>query len=157
VTGQNGAPLENVEVEARAGDRTEKLTPAANGDFVAHGFPLGTAHVTVTADGFTKQERDVEVGAKSAPVAMELAPAPPSGQLRGLVRSFNGKGLSASIRVEPLGTETRADADGNFTLDVPPGDYEVVIRADRYKAQRRKIHVDKNGVTVLNAELFEGR
>jgi hypothetical protein len=155
VSGQNGAPLQNAVVEMKSGDRTERLTPSGNGDFVAKGVPVGRAHVTVTADGFTTQEEDVEVGEKSPAVKVELAPAPPSGQLRGLVRTFNGRGLSASIRVEPLGVEGKADTQGNFTLDVPPGDYEVVIQADRFKPQRRKIHIDQNGVTVLNAELFE--
>lgn len=157
VSGQNATPLQNVVVEAKSGDKNERLAPSGNGDFVAKGLPPGPAHLTITADGFTTQERDVVVGGKSPAVTVELTPAPPSGQLRGLVRTFNGRGLSASIRVEPLGVEGKADAQGNFTLDVPPGDYEVVIRADRFKPQRRKVHVDQNGVTVLNAELFEGR
>jgi hypothetical protein len=157
VSGQSGAPVANVVVEVHVGDRTERLTAGDDGDFVGHGLPLGPAHVTVTADGFTQSERDVQIGATSGAVAVELVQAPPSGQLRGLVRSFNGRGLAASIRVEPLGVEGKADAEGNFTLDVPPGDYEVVIKAERFKPQRRKIHVDQNGVTVLNAELFEKR
>jgi hypothetical protein len=156
VSGQNGAPLQDVVVEVKSGDKTERLAPAGNGDFVAKGLPVGRAHVTVTADGFTPQEQDVEVGGATPSVKVDLAPAPPSGQLRGLVRSFNGRGLSATVRVEPIGVEAKSDAQGNFTLDVPPGDYEVVIRADRFKPQRRKIHIDQNGVTVLNAELFEG-
>ncbi len=156
VSGQGGAPLENVVVEVRVGEKTERLSAGADGNFVGHGLPVGPAHVTVNADGFSSLEKDVEIGGQGEPVALELSPAPPSGQLRGLVRSFNGKGLAASIRVEPLGVEAKADAEGNFTLDVPPGNYEVVIRADRFKPQRRKIHVDQNGVTVLNAELFEG-
>src|SRR5262249_10581984 len=110
VSGQNGAPLQNAVVEMKSGDRTERLTPSGNGDFVAKGVPIGRAHVTITADGFTTQEQDVEVGEKSPNMKVELVPAPPSGQLRGLVRTFNGHGLSASIRVEPLGVEGKADA-----------------------------------------------
>jgi hypothetical protein len=95
-------------------------------------------------------------------VEIRLDATPPSGQLRGLVRSFSGHGLAAAIRVESVGggapgAETKADAQGAFTLDVPPGNYEVVIHADKYKDQRRKVHVDQNGVTVLNAELFEAK
>jgi hypothetical protein len=81
----------------------------------------------------------------------------PQGEVRGLIRSFNGKGLAAAIRVEPIGVETKADAQGAFTLAIPPGDYEVIIRADHFKDQRRKVHVYLNGVTILNAEMFEGR
>ncbi|HEX3593661.1 MAG TPA: carboxypeptidase-like regulatory domain-containing protein, partial [Polyangiaceae bacterium] len=90
VTGQGGAPLANVVVEVRVGEKTERLTAGENGDFVGRALPVGPAHVTVTAEGFTATERDVQIGAANEPTALELAPAPPSGQLRGLVRSFNG-------------------------------------------------------------------
>jgi uncharacterized membrane protein len=88
-------------------------------------------------------------------VRLEAAVA--EGQLRGLIRSFSGKGLGATIRVEPLGKEVKADPQGNFAVELPPGDYEVTITQQGFKPQHRKIHVDQNGVTVLNAELFEGK
>jgi hypothetical protein len=155
--GEGGAPVNDALVDVRVGDKTIRLARDQDGVYRAKDLAPGTVHVTITADGFTPVERDVTMGGKPGDVTVELAPAPPSGQVRGLVRTFNGHGIAASVRVEPLGIETKTDAEGNFTLDVPPGDYEIVIRADRFKQQRRKIHVDQNGVTVLNAELFEKR
>jgi hypothetical protein len=158
VTGQGGGKVAGGTVEIRSGTETEHVAAGEDGSVPARSLPVGTVHVTVSADGFTPVERDIAIEpGKKQEVSIELAPAPPSGQLRGLVRSFNGRGLAASIRVEPLGVEAKADADGNFTLDVPPGNYEVVVRAEHFKAQRRKVHIDQNGVTVLNAELFEGK
>jgi uncharacterized membrane protein len=158
VTGQGGAKITGGAVEIRSGDKTERVEAGEDGGFPARTLPAGTVHVTVSAEGFTPAERDISIEqGKKLELAIELSPAPPSGQLRGLVRSFNGRGVAASIRVDPLGVEAKADTDGNFTIDVPPGNYEITIRAEHFKAQHRKVHIDQNGVTVLNAELFEGK
>jgi hypothetical protein len=81
----------------------------------------------------------------------------PSGQVRGLVRAFDGKAIAARITVEPGGHQTRTDAQGFFQIDVPPGKYEVIIEAKGYAAQRRGVEVEKDGVLILNADLARGR
>ena len=71
--------------------------------------------------GLRRRERrhDIVVRAAAAlDLVMKKAIKP--GQLRGLVRSFNGKPLAATIRVEPIGVEAKTDADGTFRIDVPP-------------------------------------
>jgi hypothetical protein len=158
VVGPGGAALGGGVVEFRAADKTERVTAGQDGSVAPHTVAAGVVHVTVSADGFVTVEKDIPIdAAEKKTLTIELAATPPSGQLRGLIRSFNGRGLAASIRVEPLGVETKADADGNFTIDVPPGDYQVTVHAERFKPQTRKVHIDQNGVTVLNAELFEGK
>lgn len=84
-------------------------------------------------------------------------PALPPGQIRGLVRSFTGEPLQARVVVEPLGTEVQTDADGMFTVDVPPGRYEVRIEATSHREQVRRVTVEENGVTILNADLRRSR
>ena len=120
-------------------------------------IPAGEAEIRVVAKGFQPalQTIDVKDGA-SVEVQIQLEPAA-VGQLRGLVRSFHGYGIRARVHVKPSGADTRADASGNFTLDVPPGDYEVVIEAKGYRTQRRKVRVEKDGVTVLNADMYRGK
>jgi uncharacterized membrane protein len=76
-----------------------------------------------------------------------------SAQIRGVIQSFRGEPVTATVRVEPVGTEVTTDSEGFFEIDVPPGDYEVVIRAEGYEEQRRPVHVDEEGVTILNADL----
>jgi hypothetical protein len=73
------------------------------------------------------------------------------------VRSFNGKPLPATIKVEPLGLEAKTDADGTFQIDVPPGSYEVIVVSPGFAGQRRPVQVEENGVTILNADLRPGK
>ena len=87
----------------------------------------------------------------------EALPQTPAGQLRGLIRSFKGQGLQSAVRVEPLGVEARTDEEGAFAVDVPPGTYQVKIVTKGYKTQTREVRIEKNGVTVLNADLRRER
>jgi uncharacterized membrane protein len=90
-------------------------------------------------------------------IVVQLEPAAPTGQVRGLVRSFTGKGLAARVRIDPVGTELSTERDGTFAVDVPPGDYEVVIEASGHETQRRTVKVERDGVVVLNADLLRGK
>lgn len=154
----DGSPASDAVVTVRVGEFTKKAAPAADGKFTVDGIPEGDGEVEITAEGAETVKKPVRfAGGGSEAVDVALPRAMPQGEVRGLIRSFNGRGLAASIRVEPIGVETKADAQGAFAIDVPPGDYEVVIKAERYKEQRRKVHVDLNGVTILNAEMFEGK
>ena len=90
-------------------------------------------------------------------VDVQLSPAARSGQIRGLVRSFDGKGLKSRIRVEPLGTQLSTDAAGSFSVDVPPGHYDVVIEAPGHGRQTRGVDVGEDGVVIVNADLRRDR
>ena len=97
------------------------------------------------------------IAGKPLVVNVQLQPEPPSGQVRGLVRSFNGTGLHAKIRIEPPGTELSTDAAGAFSADVPPGHYDILVEAPGHQAQRRRVDVAADGVVVLNADLAKGQ
>lgn len=76
-----------------------------------------------------------------------------TGQIRGNVRAFSGEAVQATITVQPLKLKSATDAEGRFSVDVPPGSYSVRLRAYGYKSQSRAVVVTDNGVTVLNVEL----
>jgi hypothetical protein len=155
---EEGTPAPEATVAFKVGEETKPAENKGNGVYAAASLPVSKVTVTVTAEGFAPLEETVDVpSAQTAPLDVTLKALAPAGQLRGLIRSFAGKGLGATIHVEPGGTEAKTDAQGSFTLDIAPGDYEVSIRATGFKEQKRKVHVDKNGVTVINAELFEGK
>ncbi|HVU03218.1 MAG TPA: carboxypeptidase regulatory-like domain-containing protein [Polyangiaceae bacterium] len=157
VLAEDGTGVPDATVTVKVGEEARPLENAG-GTYSAKDLPVGPVAVSVTAEGFAPAEQSVNVtAAESAPTEIRLKALAPSGQLRGLIRSFAGKGISATIHVEPGDGEVKTDGQGAFTLDVPPGDYEVSIRAQGFKEQRRKVHVDENGVTVINAELFEGK
>lgn len=94
-------------------------------------------------------------------------PALPGGQIRGYIRSLRGRTVDAEVEVRELGHEAdKPDApapqalhaqDGRFELDVVPGNYEVRVSAPGYESQRRRIQVERNGVTLLNVDLRGAR
>jgi hypothetical protein len=159
VVGEDGAVTKEATINVQSGETSLPASSSGDGAYRVDGVPLGPAKIAVAAEGFTAEEQSIDVGPDSAktPIEIRLKALAVSGQLRGLIRSFSGKGLPATIHVDPVGTEVKADAQGAFTIDVAPGDYELTIRASRFKEQHRKVHVEPNGVTVINAELTEGK
>jgi uncharacterized membrane protein len=69
------------------------------------------------------------------------------------VRSYDGNPVEATVRIEPEGTEFTTGEDGTFEFELQPGTYTVSIRADGFYEQRRRVVLEEDGVTVLNADL----
>jgi len=86
------------------------------------------------------------------PIA-EPEPNLPPGQIRGRVRNLRGASIRAQVELVPLGQTLTTDAEGAFVLDVPPGRYSVVVRAEGYEEQKRPAEVEQNGVTILVIDL----
>lgn len=151
-----GQPLPRAQaVVTQAGVETP-LVETSPGHYRLDDAHAGRARLRVRAEGFQLVERDIDVQVGAAVrVDVKVEPALPAGQVRGLVRSFRGKPLAAKIHVEPGGSETKTDAEGFFQLDVPPGEYEVVIESPGYQAQHRKAKVDQQGVVIVNADLSQ--
>ena len=61
----------------------------------------------------------------------------------------------AEIRVvgQPAAPSVSSEDDGTFELDLPPGDYEVTVTVKGFKEQTRQIHIDEEGVTIMNVDL----
>jgi hypothetical protein len=149
-----GQPLRGATVTLVQGERETPLSEAEPGRYSNADVPPGPGRLRIRADGFQAIERDVQVGGSpELRIDARAEPALPAGQVRGLVRSFRGKPLTAKVRVEPSGGEASTDAEGFFQIDVPPGSYEVVIEAAGYQSQRRAVKVEKQGVVIVNADL----
>jgi len=128
----------------------------ADGAYALENLAVGEATLKVAADGHEDKELSVEISAEGASADIDLQAILPPGQLRGRVRSFRGQGLTSKLTVEPGSTSIDSDTEGNFELDLPPGDYEVTIEVEGFKAQTRKIRVDENGVTIMNVDMRKG-
>ena len=154
-----GAPLAgaDVTVTTREGPRTLRTDGA--GTFTVELADPESVTIEARARKFTPVTVTAEVPAQLEPtqVAITLEPQPPMGEIRGLIRDFGGKALTASATLEPGNHTARTDADGMFRLQVPPGTYTVSIEAAGHKSQKRKVTVQEDGVTVLNADLKRGR
>jgi hypothetical protein len=158
VTDDQGGPVKDAKVEVDMGGKPIPLRPDEEGRYRASHVPLGKGKLTIQAPGRKPVEQTIELGSR-APVHVDIRTEPvlPSGQVRGLVRSFDGKAVAAKISVEPGGLQGHTDAQGFFQIDVPPGHYDVAIEAKGYRVQRRSITVEKDGVLILNADLARGR
>lgn len=149
-----GQPLQRARVTLLQGERETVLDERSPGRYGSDKVEPGPARLRIQAEGFQPVEREVTVAAgRAVQVDVQAQQALPAGQVRGLVRSLRGKPLAAMVRVEPAGIETKTDADGFFQIDVPPGQYDVVIEAAGFQAQRRAVKVDKQGVVFVNADL----
>jgi hypothetical protein len=153
---ERGQPLPRAQATVTQGETVTPLVETTPGHYrLADALP-GRAKLHVKAEGFQPIERDIDVSSgKIAKIDVKVEQALPAGQVRGLVRSFRGKPLAASIRLEPSAATTQTDAEGFFQIDVPPGEYEVVIEAPGYQAQRRHAKVDQQGVVIVNADLSQ--
>jgi hypothetical protein len=160
VTAEDGhAPIAHAHLAVRpARGPAKEADTGSDGVYAIEDLDPGAVSVEVSAEGYTPATRPVTLTV-GAPVQLDvaLAKALPAGQVRGLVRDFSGKPLAASIRVEPGGLEAKAGADGTFEVNVPPGSYEVTIHAPGHADQRRRVTVERDGVTMLNVELRKGR
>ncbi|MCC7541700.1 MAG: carboxypeptidase regulatory-like domain-containing protein [Deltaproteobacteria bacterium] len=144
VTPESGAPVSG--------------TTGADGGFDLELRARGAARLVVEAAGRPRVARDIRLSADtSAAVEVALEPALPLGQIRGLVRSLRGAALDARIVVEPGHMEAVTDRDGNFEVNVEPGEYEVTVSADGYTPQRRRVRVEERGVVLLNLDMRPGR
>lgn len=155
-----GHPLSDATVEVRAGDETRGVPHSNMQTYRIDDVPVGKVVVTVRAERLRDQSLQLDL-AEGPPLSVEvrMQKALPTGQVRGLVRSFGGEGVVARIDVASLSdpdaktAEVHSDADGRFSVDVAPGRYRVEIHADGFVTQRREVVVERDGVTILNADL----
>jgi len=153
IVGADGSGLFAAVLNIQADDGAHSVSVDGEGRFTLTGKPGQTLTVDAEAEGYELETATVTLAAEpEEPLVITLKRKLPGGQIRGLVRSFKGANLSAEIKIDPLGLTLRTQ-DGRFEADVAPGSYEVTITAPGYETQHRRVEVEKNGVTLLNADL----
>lgn len=158
VLNESAEPVPDALVRVEAASGPVEVRTAAEGQFRMELGTIGEVQVEVNAVGFDPLRQQVKVvEGDNRPLEITLRPAVPAGQLKGLIRAFSGKGVSATVRVQGQPFEAQTSEDGSFELEVPPGLYTVLIVAPGFEGQRRQVRVENRGVTVLNAELREKR
>jgi hypothetical protein len=155
VAAASGAPLPGASVTLTQDEsRTEQATDA-QGKFKFTELEPGEYQLEVAADGFEPTKRRVVLQPGVAPelISIPLTQELPIGQIRGTVRRFDGKPVAARIVISELKIDQKTRPDGTFEIEVPPGDYSVVVTAERFARQTRTAHVEQRGVTILIVEL----
>ena len=132
----------------------------ASGTWRASGVPVGSTvdgkstieepaiEVTVAVDGKKPGKTTINVTAAGAIAVppIQLEPALPPGQIKGVVRSPAGKPIGgATITASDKSTTTAAD--GTFVLDLPPGQYKVTAKSGS-SMQELDVTIDPNGVAL---------
>lgn len=154
VTTADGYPLSDATLSLEVGGRSLPIPHVEMQTYRAGELPVGKARLRVEAERLQPQLIEISLSAARANVvSVQLKAGAVNAEVRGVVRSFEARGLAATVRVEPLGARVTTDRDGAFRIDLPPGKYEVVIEARGHLTQRRSIDVGADGVVVLNAEL----
>lgn len=157
VTDEAGSPLAQVTVSLYTGNqKTFEVTTDANGRYQFQSVPFGTLKLKAETTDFAPAELEFLLDGDGKAVELpkiQLRLAVLRAQVRGLVRSFSGEPLTATIRIVPPGSEHTSSGDGRFAIDVKPGQYTVTIQAQGYEPQKRTVIVDEKGVIVFNADL----
>ncbi len=154
VNDDQGAPIPGLRAFVIVNGEPRELACDRAGHCRIEHVPAGRAVIRVEAPGFEPTERPLDIVSQiSAKLALRLNALPPPSQIRGVVRGFDGKALAAKIRIEPPGIEANVDPEGSFQVDVPPGQYDIVVEAEGYVSQRRHVQVEPQGVVILNADM----
>lgn len=149
--------ITDASVELAQDDKVIPLTLDVQGEYHAERVPVGNYRLIVRRTGFAAFEQAIDVVKNQVLEPKVILEFSVKGQLKGLVRAFDGTIVPAQIIIETpdhqKAFEATVGTDGMFQINVPPGRYVVRISAEKYRSQTRKVTVEENGVTVLNADL----
>lgn len=161
VVDEKEQPITSARVQVQIDDKTFETTTDTKGTYRIENVPLGKGQMKVSAEGFDENEWTTDIDSKLSiqepTILIKTISEAVTGQLRGLVRSFGGNPLRATISIKPLGKKVSTDKNGQFQTDVPPGNYRIEIRSYGYRTQRIKVKVSQNGVSIVNADMRKKR
>jgi hypothetical protein len=144
--------------EIATSDGTVKVAADAAGLFQLESMPLGFIELRIGAEGFREAMVPVGAGAdQGADLEIELEPERTTALIRGTVSNFQGRAVAGHVLVQPGNLGTVLDASGNFEVEVPAGEYTVLITASGYGLQQRGVHVDRGDVAVIVVQLQSER
>lgn len=116
--------------------------------------PVGEVTVDVSGKKPAKLTVNLKPGTNKAD-RITLEPVLPPGQLRAVVRNAGtGKPIGgATVKIEPGGLTATSAADGQFSIDLPPGTYKITASSPGLKDQELDVTIDPNGVAIKIIEL----
>ncbi|MEI8256273.1 MAG: carboxypeptidase regulatory-like domain-containing protein, partial [Deltaproteobacteria bacterium] len=159
VLAEDGTPVAGAVVRATpANGAPVEVTTDEQGHYGLDGLPPGTYDLSISAARRPEVHHSVTVVAGQHGTQDAALDRPfPAGQIRGLVRSFDGTPVVATIEIERIHLRQQTDARGEFECDARPGEYVVQVSAPGFHEQRRRVTVVTDGVIVLNVDLQRAR
>ena len=157
VVGSTGKPIANAQISVLA-QTTRVVSTDEGGKFRVEivlepdmGESIG---VDVEAEGYKGKRLSVPLSAdKPVEKRITLERHVPPGLLQGLIRSFSGEPLAATIEIQPGDIRATAGADGTFEVELPEGEYEVIVRHKGYQEQKRTVRIQSRGVVLHNVDM----
>ena len=171
VLGPGEKPIARAQVKIGASDRAteagdrsirnpcaRRLVTDSNGRFEADDLALGENEIRVDAAGFALRRASVSVVAgDSSTVEIRLGRG---AGVSGVVRDTRGDRVpNSTLYVQAVGADpiSVVSADGTYAIDgLPPGEYEMIARADARGAAREKIELVEGSETSWNPTLQRG-
>lgn len=170
VVDAGGKPVVGAKVTVKTKNHTGTGATDDKGAFTISQLPIGQtlkgqttlddtgAEVDVSVDGMKPGTATLTLqkGGNTVP-QIALEPVLPPGQLRGVVRSLaSGKPIAnAKVTIEPGDKTFTSGADGTFQIDLPPGEYTVIVKAPGLAEQKLPVKIEQNGVAIKNIDLHQ--
>jgi outer membrane protein OmpA-like peptidoglycan-associated protein len=112
---------------------------------------VGSLTIRVTHPDYKGASATVEIGAgATTPVVVELLPAPRVGTFKGTVVNEEDESVNAKLEIA-LGGKVVASSVANggaFEIPLPPGRYQVVVKAKGYLQQGTPLVIEPLGKTI---------
>ncbi|MBC7978279.1 MAG: carboxypeptidase regulatory-like domain-containing protein [Myxococcales bacterium] len=163
-----GKPVVGAKVTVKLKNNTGTAATDDKGAYTVAKLPIGK-----TVDGKTElddvaAEVTIEVATRKPATAtltlgkgfnsvpqIALEPLLPPGQLRAVIRNVGTSRPvpGATVTIEPGGITQTAGPDGKFTVDLPPGKYQITVTARGLKQQQLDVNIEQNGVAIKNIDM----
>jgi len=153
-----GTPVVDAIVTIDGVESSPLAVNGADGSFQTYPLAANRPYkLKVVANGYNTGEVNAVVGVdavRTVEVALVQTDAEQFGELRGAIKSADGKPLEASIVVTGVkGRFTTDPATGSFSCKLPVGDHTVAIGAPGYRAQKKKVKIRPGDVVIINVDL----
>lgn len=159
VTSRGDAATALPEAMARVGEQTVEADE--NGRIVLDALGAGMHSFEVSAPGHRSVSEVVElIDGQNLSLDVELVPeeAQLPATVVGQARSAaTGSPLRATVSVQGIDREVRADRRGGFTLELPAGTYRLSITAPGHLGQRKRLRLRSGERAIFNVELHPER
>lgn len=146
-----GNPIENA-IVIFGNDELPRLATDEDGCFALPNIAPGTYQAEVRHPDYEAGKAVVRGSEPASSTTIALAAVPRKGTFKGFITNAKDKNVDATIEIagevgEPKTVQAK---DGTFALELDPGSYQAVVKADGYLQQGAKVVVEKNGRTIRN-------